>query len=44
MPRNKAAGEASGNAFTLMWSPEMMLTFLRVLGEQNNLERYSDIG
>ena len=34
----------SGNAFTLMWSPEMMLTFLRVLEEQDNLGKRSATG
>ena len=44
MPQNKVTGEASGNAFTLIWSPEMMLTFLRVLEEQDNLGKRSDTG
>ena len=42
MSQNKAASEGSENAFTLMWSPEMMLTFLRVLEEQDNLCKRSD--
>lgn len=44
MPRHRAAGEVSGNAFTLLWSPEMMLAFLRVLEEQDNLGKRSDTG
>lgn len=44
MPRHRAVAEVSGNAFTLLWSPEMMLTFLRVLEEQDNLGKRSGTG
>ena len=44
MSQNKAAGEGSENAFALMWSPEIMLKFLRMLKEQGNLFKRSDIG
>lgn len=44
MPQNKAADKASENTYTSIWSPEMMLTFLRVLEKQDNLGKYNDTG
>ena len=44
MSQIHAAGEGSENAFALMWSPEMMLTFLRVLEEQDNMCKRSGTG
>ena len=42
MPQNKVTGKAYRNAFTLIWSPEMMLTFLRVLEKHDNLGKSSN--
>ena len=44
MPQNKAVGEANGNTFTLLWSPGMMLTFLCIFKEQDNLDKCSNTG
>lgn len=39
MSRHRVVAEVSENVFTLPWSPEMMLTFLHVLEEQDNLDK-----
>lgn len=42
MPQNKVASRVSGNTFTLLWSPDIMLTFLHLLEKQDNLGKRSD--
>lgn len=42
MPYNKARDNISGGTFMLIWSPEMMLIFLYMFEEQDNLGKHYD--